>query len=855
MGRPKKDDADATKLNVSGRKNLIYLDDKTAIDPDEGVLFIDGKGLKFVRSQVINLLILLMEHANQYVSCSTILNDIWAKKNQNHFAGEEDVKSLVSKARKLHENIYAKIPPKSTGGYKIVIEQKYIDLYQKRITRTFIQDLSTGPLTNSNITYIDEQDLLCRWALVDQISTLTTQNQSRVLLTGFGGVGKTTIAKRLFCILKDSYDCYGWINYNISLAQSFTSCFLTTDERYDSLTNKNAKWNYIKKSLNTSKKSKLLIIDNVDYIDGLQDPESDEELAGITSWSNVTVIITSRLASIPGFTNTIKIDNLRPDDCIKLFLHYLPASITPTASDKIIIQKICELASYNTMVIELLAKSCKYYTSNLDVFYNGLLKENFKYVNSLPVKTNHYSQKESAANTLIKLFNLKDRSQLEKCILWSFAMLPEMEIVTLSELENWMGYTPGVIDQLTKDSWIQYNSDGFWIHPLIKQAILFNSDNWISLWDDIRSRRTTHTDIISLLSNNELFNDNDTYNTKMRKLLFIDAMSNNGNELLLEDVLNIADFARKNDNRLYALKYYKYAYKYVQNLPDLPSYKSIYTKWKSTYFYGYLLSYTEAGYDKAEQLIKDSITILNYAPENLIESNEIIKLLATSYDHLGYIQCRLHKDIDSLKSADENFKNAILLRKELHNNCPSDKGLLHDYAWSLDNYGSMYANISLDLLEPNKSITKDSLCVDDISEARKISITYLEEALKIRRELCDNSEIAWSLENLAKLLMVDTIQNDRTKDCLDEALDLYRKLDEEQPNQHLASEAKTYMTYGIFLSKIGAENSKIISCFEKAYNLNVVLEESSPGVYTKELTAAQNALTKLQNEIRQPKTL
>lgn len=83
----------------------------------------------------------------------------------------------------------------------------------------------------------------------------------------------------------------------------------------------------LQRKLTDSKQSKLFIIDNVDYIEQIQDPKTDKDLISLSTWDNTTIIITSRIEELTGYTtNRIRINNLGDENndekCIDLFYHY-----------------------------------------------------------------------------------------------------------------------------------------------------------------------------------------------------------------------------------------------------------------------------------------------------------------------------------------------------------------------------------------------------------------------------------------------------------------------------------------------------------------------------------------------------
>ena len=133
------------------------------------------------------------------------------------------------------------------------------------------------------------------------IDTIQSKDVSNVFLHGMGGCGKTSLARMVYCHLKDQYDCCGWINYSGNIKQSMISC-ISIDYNDDTVIENDVskKWETLKKVLKNNTQSKLLVIDNVDNIDSIEQyPMQDKELIKMASWHNMTIIITSRLSGLP----------------------------------------------------------------------------------------------------------------------------------------------------------------------------------------------------------------------------------------------------------------------------------------------------------------------------------------------------------------------------------------------------------------------------------------------------------------------------------------------------------------------------------------------------------------------------
>ena len=845
-----------TDTQNSEKPHKIYITDKLILDLNLGKIISDGV-IKKLSPQQFCVLKLLTENANNVVSGDTIADNLWFGKEEPKDP-EKAIQNLIKKIRQADEYFAENLESIwGEGSYSLKISPKYLDTYKRSIDPDY--DL-VGCISSADVLGINIDDVLFRNIELSKIKKDIENNKHFLLLTGMGGVGKTTLARRLYFELRNSFDCYGWFNYSGDISQSIISSIILEDEQYKTIPDDNPKekWNYIVHLFSKSKSRKLLVFDNVDYIDQIQDPLNDQKLAGITGWDNITVIITSRIPSIIGYSCTHEIRNLgnidNPSKCVELFYHYNESARSDRDNNEVIVIKLCEIASFNTFVIELLAKTSSFYgPSGLASFYKGLIKKKFRYIDEIPVACEHCtmgsrknSQKtflnNTASDQLITLFNMHDRDPVEREALWFFAHLPEAERISHEELNDWMGYSLKSIKRLIDEGWIKMDNGYYFIHPLVRQSVLCNESDYNTYLESASHRRNSKKDLVSEILKHHLYSDLDPFILKSRKLMFADSLTCSGKALSIQDCLYVADLARKASIRAIALKFYEQAYyRSKEHEFEVNDLNDICMLWKSAYFYGYVLSYSKAGYEKAENLIARSLDIISGFQPKEKDKEYIQSLMAMSYDHLGYIICRnTGNRIDRVTKADQCLNYAIYLRKTLSEMHPDNRSYLHDYAWSLDNLGAMYASIIPEKIGYQKH--EGCLSIDDILSRKKDAITALKDALSIRRKMDLPTEIAWTLCNLASILSDDPASEEIVRQSFEEALDIYHKLDQLYPGQHMGSEAKTCLRYAEFLKKSSHTSDLALEYFKRALELNETLEHDYPGVYTKEVDAAVEAL-------------
>lgn len=116
-------------------------------------------------------------------------------------------------------------------------------------------------LTVSVATLADKQSVIHReHELHDIMHLLTSKEKTALLLSGFGGIGKTALARMLYAELSDKFDCIGWVEYHKSLKDSL----LSSIELYEEIVDQESRWKAISTCLRNNPSKKIIFIDNAD---------------------------------------------------------------------------------------------------------------------------------------------------------------------------------------------------------------------------------------------------------------------------------------------------------------------------------------------------------------------------------------------------------------------------------------------------------------------------------------------------------------------------------------------------------------------------------------------------------------
>ncbi len=849
-------------------------------------------------------LLLYLLKADAPASAQELMEKLW-----DGHCNPDTPRQNITRLRKAINDTEFELIQERNGCYFIAKSQPFSP--EVRLPKT---------LTKSFIMNTTSQEVLSRKNERAEITDYLKEPGNRaILLHGFGGIGKTSVARLVYSWVQEKYDCTGWVDYQSNLIDSLLSCLETGDYMDVSMDNAKPedKWRHISKIFRNNSQKKLFIIDNVDTnAQNNQNPLVDMTLKEITAWKNTDVIITSRFSKLEPY-NSYEITPLGNEgncsNCRELFYHYNSTAAQNRENNASAVNRLVQLAGYNSLVIELLAKISECYYDDLDAYSKELKAKGFAFP-EMSVETSHNKYRmDTATHQLMKLFDPNRRNSVEQCILWYFHTLPEGEKITRKVLNDWLGYTPAEINPLVKEGWISLTDGLYYMHPLIRQSMQTTEEKWIEYWKQNEAffAQSHREYIIKQLRQQTFFEKADSFQVIRDKLTFADALTRSCLQMDVEDILYIADCARKHSIRTMGVKYYGLAYERIKNelvdsgflkdfslsyvplhslfsMEDYEAYDSYYLDraelyWKCSYYYGYMLSYTQNMFASAETLIMQSL----YISQRVFPKISSFKL-SRSYSHLGYIHSF---DPDKVPQALKEFAHAIsstgLDFDHIYSNTPES---MHHFAWCIDDYGSFCA------MNYDKLLTLQA--PEEFSNTIDLAERYLREALSIRKYLAklakltdvseysktirkhafhmgsygkkdeesvelqniqkqikncvdnmDSTEVAWTCVNLARLLGKKNKQSAEAESLLEKAIEMYEIWDERTPKLHYSSMARAYVAYGQILENQPERYDDAMEIYSRALALNAALENDSPGTYTKEIQDIESALETLEKKI------
>lgn len=667
-------------------------------------------------------------------------------------------------------------------------------------------------LTNSVASFANEQNVIHREGELRDIESLLKEKRIALLLSGFGGIGKTALARVLYAKSADWFDCVGWVEYHKDLKNSLLASMDLDNEIED----QEKRWNIISTRLKNDLSSKIIFVDNVDCdVKQKQDPQNDEYLQEITGWTNMTVVLTSRMIELHGY-QTYSIGYLgsekQSEPCVDLFYFYYDKGEfkkkRKERNQRDLVEKLVAYAGFHTYAIELLARSA-IYEDNLSDYMKKIKKMGFKFP-SLKISTDYSYGSMTAAKQLRLLFNMQSRNQKERQIIWDFSVLPEGTNLSCDDVRELLLYSENDLHHLCQDAWLIYErGQGFYIHPLVREATLFRLRQGKAPYQTVSHLRT-------LVCENKLISEHDTQADIMRKLHIVEIAANYISFKSKEESSNfyynlgIIEFktARK---RLTSIKYLEKALRDSCGLDFTAHIR---------YQLGYVRSTTHQYRDKAKDDLQVALDIWKS-----LEGCE--HEIAMTHDHLGYVLTDSELTYESSK---EHLTKALYMRKNFvaSNPTPSNLGA---YATTCDNLGYLLYKSG-----------------DGTGESEQ----YLEEALSIREKLYETSEqyatdVAWTAFNLGQLLSKDLQHYEEAEIYFRRSLDIRRDLERQHPQMYTTNIVLTLVS----LAKIVATNTKrldeVKQLFNEAITLKSDIDSDHVGFFSDDIERDIRILSELLN--------
>lgn len=353
--------------------------------------------------------------------------------------------------------------------------------------------ISDFPLSNKNFIGREKELLAIHQGL--------EEGNRAIFLHGFGGIGKSELAKKYAEIHAKEYDAILFLTYRNNIKETLfnveiQNCTIEKDKHIDDF------YKTIKRVLN--EQQVLLIVDNFDV-------EFDENLEDILSFG-ADIIFTSRTDFKDfafGGTAQIDINSLTENELMTLFQKE-SGYMLQGADDTTLLKKILKLIQYHTLFVPLIAKYMVAAGNDLVVLYNKVkvgLQE-FEETEKIYFSKDKKLYKNTVLDILRVVFRVVELSPIQKEVLANIYSLRGFEInkgrykqYLLDDKSKELSHI-NAINDLIKLGWIQKQDKDEWgyyvsdpilcLHPLVQEMISVDIQSDISQNEMIRKYIETY---------------------------------------------------------------------------------------------------------------------------------------------------------------------------------------------------------------------------------------------------------------------------------------------------------------------------------------------------------------------------
>jgi len=283
-----------------------------------------------------------------------------------------------------------------------------------------------------------------------------------LLVNGEGGIGKTTLAAKYYQRYFEEYAHLGWVFAERSLGDALLTLADPLQVEFAPTDPADARREKLLREMACLNKPCLLVIDNANDLDDLTAHYHE-----LRKCPNFHILLTTRIESF-AHARTCRVGHLDEPTAIRLFTTHYPAH--DPAEDELL-KDVLRAVGYNTLVIELLAKSL----DTLNQFRTGYSLAQmlgdlqgfglFGLSKSAKVQTEYNPgsfglREEEPEKVIAAMYDLAKLEPGEEQILCVFSVLPAEPIAfaTLEALQPGNDELDSALRALVRKGWIEFNA-------------------------------------------------------------------------------------------------------------------------------------------------------------------------------------------------------------------------------------------------------------------------------------------------------------------------------------------------------------------------------------------------------------
>lgn len=327
---------------------------------------------------------------------------------------------------------------------------------------------------------------------LDKIDTFFNKGNHVLYISGYGGIGKTELAK-YYC-LNNSYgfDTIIWLNYKESI-----DSLIMKDDTFDITNTNKSEYNNKETKLRLLKHlvddHTLIILDNYDK----QDPQLID-LISLPCKFLITTRLQFKDLIDDNDSQIMHLGVLEREECFNVFKKYYDVDVMDEENDYI--YKIIDLVERYSLIIPLIAKELRVSDRLPSEKYHQLIKYGIKKTSHEPVtySKDNLLSKETIYEHLKLVFNTAQLTPEAKRMLYIFTILGDVRI-TQTEISFYTGLMDNADEILEQDITTDLalkNKD----HIQLETVHYLMDTGWLE-YDEKRNMLTCHPIIRELINN------------------------------------------------------------------------------------------------------------------------------------------------------------------------------------------------------------------------------------------------------------------------------------------------------------------------------------------------------------------
>jgi tetratricopeptide (TPR) repeat protein len=374
---------------------------------------------------------------------------------------ESDLQKLRKEINEDNQTLLAQLLEEFVSSYQLKREIEY-------------KDLTPNSFLPSPPKFINTDN--------SKLHNLIQRINTPVVITGIGGIGKTTTIQSYYESYKCEYDYSARISFNTSLQNSFIGFnnkdFIKTLNLSKKETNFDEIFIRIKEKLKKLEGSKLLIIDNVNK--KLTNTELDF-LKSLVRSHNWHILLTSR--TIINSFEHYPVEVMDSKSAYQIWNLYYQKKLNE--NEILHLKEILSMIGFNPLLIELLAKTANNSLSlNLFKIKENLINNGLSsFTTTIQPLNSEYDT--NLTDYISTIFDFSDITQVQKEILFQLSALLvapltfsdiifvlQIDINTSSDFEN-------EIIKLSKQGWLNIENDRISMQNSNREVIFYLLNSYI----------------------------------------------------------------------------------------------------------------------------------------------------------------------------------------------------------------------------------------------------------------------------------------------------------------------------------------------------------------------------------------